>query len=268
MNMMNFLRTRKSTREFKSKNLNENDYKKISEIINEINFEAQQYLIKMKLYEFGSNIYENLKGIAGYAGVMIKSPHYIALENEIDRKESLIYSGYYMEKLITELNNLGIGTCWVSLKEVNSEIKEQVFGEGAKKVNYLLAIGYPKPKSPFAHDSFSERLGEEEIVYLNDIGRNATLEELESRGLGDLFFYVRFAPSTMNKQPWRFVLHDDYVELLMVDDGNIDYVDAGIIMYYFEELAKIEGLKNKWELILEPLENKNEKYMLIGKYKI
>lgn len=268
MNMMNFLKTRKSTREFKDKPLTESDYKKIEDIIADINFKAQQHLIKMKLYEYGKNIYKNLKGVAGYSGVMIESPHYIALENETSKRESVIYSGYFMEKVITELNNLGVGTCWISLSNVDSELKEQVFGEDSSKVNYLLAIGYPKPKSPFAQEPFSERIGVEEMVYINNLDKNASISELENRGLGDLFFYVRFAPSTLNKQPWRFILHDDYVELLLVDDGAINYIDAGIIMYYFEELAKIQGINNKWELVLETIEHKNEKYILIGRYKI
>jgi nitroreductase len=180
----------------------------------------------------------------------------------------MIYSGYFMEKLITELNDLGIGTCWISLNNVNSELKEKAFGEDSERLNYLLAIGYPKPKSPFAQEPFSERIGVEEMVYINNLDKNASISELENRGLGDLFFYVRFAPSTLNKQPWRFILHDDYVELLLVDDGDINYIDAGIIMYYFEELAKIQGINNKWELVLETIEHKNEKYILIGRYKI
>lgn len=268
MNMMNFLKNRKSTREFKNKPLAENDHKKVEDIIAEINFEAQQYLIKMKLYEYGENIYQNLKGIAGYSGVMIESPHYISLENEPTNPKSMIYSGYYMEKLITELNNLGIGTCWISLSNVSSELKEKVFGEGSRRLNYLLAIGYPKPKSPFAQEPFSERIGVEEMVYIDNFEKNVSIDELESRGLGDLFFYVRFAPSTLNKQPWRFILHEDYIELLLVDDGNISYIDAGIIMYYFEELAKIQGINNKWELVLEQIEHKDQKYIIVGKYKI
>lgn len=268
MQMMNFLKKRRSTREFKKKQLVEKDLEKIKDIITEINFEAQQYLIKMKLYEYGENIYQNLKGIAGYSGVMIESPHYIALENEPSKPISMIYSGYFMEKLITELNNLGIGTCWISLSNVNSELKKKIFGEGSERLNYLLAIGYPKPKSPFAEEHFSERIGVEEMVYIDNFEKNVSIDELENRGLGDLFFYVRFAPSTLNKQPWRFILHDGYIELLLIDDGNISYIDAGIIMYYFEELAKIQGMNSQWELVLEQIEHKNVKYIIVGKYKI
>lgn len=268
MQMMNFLKKRRSTREFKKKQLVEKDLEKIKDIITEINFEAQQYLIKMKLYEYGENIYQNLKGIAGYSGVMIESPHYIALENEPSKPISMIYSGYFMEKLITELNDLGIGTCWISLNNVNSELKEKAFGEDSERLNYLLAIGYPKPKSPFAERQFSERIGVEEMVYIDNFEKNVSIEELENLDLGDLFFYVRFAPSTLNKQPWRFMLHDGYIDLLLIDDGDISYIDAGIIMYYFEELAKIQGMNSQWELVLEQIEHKNVKYIIVGKYKI
>ena len=80
---------------------------------------------------------------------------------------------------------------------------------------------------------------------------------LEERGLDDLFYYVKFAPSTKNSQPWRFVLKGTHVELYLKEiDQRVEYMDAGIIMYYFQILASYMGIYNKWTLA-EDLNTKN-----------
>ena len=63
---------------------------------------------------------------------------------------------------------------------------------------------------------FSSRLGVEEIVRDKE-GKGLTMDELAQRGLDDLFYYVRFAPSAYNNQPWRFVVEDGRVILLIQD---------------------------------------------------
>jgi hypothetical protein len=49
--------------------------------------------------------------------------------------------------------------------------------------------------------------------------------------------------------------------------GEFYYADAGVSMYYFEELAKRQGLLNKWELELKPEIIDGVNYMYIGSYK-
>lgn len=269
MNMMNFLKTRKSTREFKRKNVNDIDLRKIKDVIDETNRELENMNMSVKLFEYGQRIYDSLRGVGGYSGVMIDSPHYIGLDLKEKNNETIMYSGYFMEKIVTQLNNAGLGTCWVSLNDIEDDRKAVIFGEDARGVDYLLAIGYPKPKNPFIHEPFSERIGVEEMVFSNKLGEPISMDELEKRGLGDLLFYIRFAPSTLNKQPWRFIVFDDSIELALVEDNEkVCYEDAGIIMYYFEELAKSQGMNNKWELMYKEETYKDNKYRFIGKYKL
>lgn len=92
------------------------------------------------------------------------------------------------------------------------------------------------------------------------------MEELENRGLGDIFYYVRFAPSSLNKQPWRFILDGDKLFLLLKyeKDEKPSLVDAGIIMYYYVKLAETIGLHSRWILIpdkVEELGSENYKYV-------
>lgn len=270
MIMTNFLKTRKSVRDFRSKKVNPEVLDNIKIILKGLENEYTPGDINFKLYEYGENIFKGLKGIAGYAGVMIESPHYIALNLKNKDDKTVIYSAYYMEKLVTDLNKLGLDTCWVSVFDVEEERKKAIFGESTGEINFVLAFGYSKRRNPFIQEPFSERKGVDEIVFFKDLGKSIDMEYLEERGLGDIFFYLRFAPSIKNLQPWRFIVSDDKVHLLVeYNDGqNPPLVDAGIAMYYFETLCSLQGTKNKWSLLDGFVHEGNTNYKYIAEYQL
>lgn len=269
--MNNFLKDRKSVRDFKSKRIERNNLKKIESYFDELKKEEAKAGFEFSLFENGEKIYESLSGIGGYAGVMIESPHYIGLKLVDGDEVSKIYGAYYMEKLITELANLNIASCWISLNGVDSKIKKILFDLEEGKIDYLLAIGYPARKNPFIAEATSSRLGVEDIVFENKIGNSVDIDELEYRGLDDLFYYIRFAPSSYNNQPWRFILEGNKVSLLMhySSEDELNLTDAGIIMYYFENLAKPLGIENTWKLINKPdIKDGNCRYKYIGEFNL
>lgn len=247
----NFLRSRESVRDFRDKPANPDVLDKIRDIIKELSKDEGMKYIEPRLYENGKSISSNLEGKAGYGGVMINSPHYIAVDIKNDDNDTMIRAGYYMEKLATEIINLDFGTCWIQLGNVSDDLKKKTFGGDIKHLDYLLAFGREKRKSPFVEKSFSIKRGVEELVYDTQINRFFTIEDLENKGLMDIFYYVRFAPSTKNLQPCRFLVKDDRIELLLRYREWYDsiFIDAGIVMYYFEQLAKYEGMDGEWELI-------------------
>lgn len=263
MIMTNFLKNRKSVREFKNKKVDAKILEEVKLYLDTLAKEEANGNLKFSMYEYGEKLYNDLKGIGGYSGVMIESPHYIELELFNNQESSIIYGGYYMEKLISKLNNLGLDTCWVSISGVDKNTKKEILGERVGEVNYLLAIGYSKPKNPFIAEPFSERIGVEDLVFNKEVGKSMNMDDLENRGLSDLFYYVRFAPSAKNKQPWRFILDDNKVTLLLQNKSNEDLnlMDAGIIMYYFEALAETIGINSKWDLLKEVPNNSDYKYI-------
>lgn len=270
MLMTNFLKNRKSVREFKNKNANIDILDEIKLSLDILEKEEGSNSIKFKLYENGEKIYDRLKGVGGYSGVMIESPHYVVLELMNDEEKSIIYGAYYMEKLISQLNQLGVDTCWVSIENADNDTKKEIFGDIVGKIDYILALGYGKRRNPFVNETFSDRIGVEELVYSDEIGKFANIDDLENRGLDDLFYYVRFAPSTLNKQPWRFLLEKDKVTLLLkYSKGETpNLVDAGIAMYYFESLAESIGIDRKWELVNGTVEKENDNYKYIAELKL
>lgn len=270
MLMSNFLKNRKSIRDFKEKNVDKKVLEELMDYGRKLESNTANNNFKFILVEDGKLVYKALSGKGGYAGVMIKSPHYIALEFLDESDECIINASYAMESLITKASELNLGSCWINIVDVEEDIKKVLFELKNGKVDYLLAIGYPVAKNPFGQEGESCRLAIEEIVYKDEIGNKIDMDELENRGLSDLFYYIRFAPSSYNNQPWRFILKDDRVVLtLMCNDNKYNLVDAGIIMYYFENMAKSIGVNGSWKLLHdEDCEVDKVLYKFIGEFYI
>jgi nitroreductase len=258
----NFLKTRTSTRDFLDKTLTEEDKKKVFEFINEETEKIGKNDVNFLLSTDGDAIYNSLSGIAGYGGVMIKAPVYIALNTLNTEKKSFVLGSYGMEELITKLNSIGLGTCWITVTDVEATVKKSAFNFTDGDVNHLLAVGYPVDTEVREH-RYDDRIGITDLVFIDDFNHKASVDELEQRGLADLFTYARFAPSTKNEQPWRFIIKGDTIELYIEDyKGNMNLIDAGIIMYYIDELTKSFANESKWEI--DPQLN-NDKYQFIAK---
>ena len=272
MRMNNFLIDRKSVREYKSRNISRRDMRAVKELLENIANQPTKRYFDFILFEDGKKVYEELDGYGGYGGVMIDSPHYIGIRLREPSNEAIISASYYSEELMTELIELDFGTCWLTIKEVDKDIRAKALGEDNKNIAYLISFGNPKPRNPFdtVTPDKSSRDSLDELVFKEELGNKIDLAELEERGLDDLFYYIRFAPSTKNSQPWTFVLKKDRVDLYIEEiDGKIHLMDAGIIMYYFATLGSYMGLYNTWDIDPDINENKRvDGYKKIGSFSL
>lgn len=265
MLMTNFLQKRKSVRDFKSKNISGDLLGKIKESMKVI--DDLDSMAKFYLFENGSIIYKGLNGKAGYSGVMIEAPHYIGLEIAKNTDLNILKSGYMLEKLNTEIVNMDLDTCWITVASVDGETKKSIFGENGQNIDYLIAIGYGKKKKLFDLAVTQERLTVDEIVFKDNLEDPISGEFLEQRGLFDIFSSIRYAPSHKNFQPWRFMIKDESVYAYMVKKDGEDkasLIDMGIILFYFEEMAKTIGINHKWTIDLKD----DEKYLQVGYFKL
>ncbi|HZK01121.1 MAG TPA: nitroreductase family protein [Tissierellaceae bacterium] len=271
MIMGNFLRNRKSIRDFKSRSVEFETLEEIKGNLKVLESEEGASNFAFRLYENGDRLVKELSGIGGYAGVMIDAPHYIALDFLDDHDSTIIYGAYNAQKLITILNSKGLATCWISLDNVDDDLKKEIFGESTNNIKYILAFGYQQPSPPYSEAPFSVKLGIEDYVFLDEIEKEVDTGKLDSMGLTDLFYYLRFAPSNKNLQPWRFIIKDTSIDLLMAYEEWDRHLlmDAGIIMYYFEELAKSIGMRSKWQLIDGDIsQTERHNYKLIAVYQL
>lgn len=263
MVMTNFLQKRKSVRDFKNKEISRFNIETIKSYIGEIEKETEN--VGFKFYENGSIIFNGLEGKAGYSGVMINAPSYVALIQKDNSDESYLKTGYYLEKLNTKIVNLELDSCWITVDQVDEKTKKELFGEEGPKVNYLIAFGHGVGKKLFTPETTSDRYAIDDIVFKEEIGKNVSDEELENLGLLEIFSSVRYAPSHKNFQPWRFVLKDHNVYLYMKksEENTRSLVDTGVVMFYFEEMAKTIGRYGKWTMLLNDID---ENYLEIGKF--
>lgn len=248
MLMRNFLQSRRSVREFKARGLAAATIKEVQALIDRIQTKADPFHVKFTLVEKGDALYRSLEGKGGYAGTMIKAPSYIVMDVDRSDAQSWLNGAYYMEDLITQLIPLNLGSCWISLTHVSEEDRRALAQHGVQDAPYLLAIGQPNTSSLVGEEPYSSRLGVEDLVYKDKLNNPISLEELEQRGLDDLFYYVRFAPSQYNEQPWRYVVRDHTIDMYVRDAGNNNFlVEAGIAMYYFEKLLSTLSIPSRFE---------------------
>ena len=260
-----FLKSRTSTRDFKEMDLEADVLEKIDKIIDSEIIKLGKDDLAFIIQTDGPSVYKALDGLAGYRGVMIDAPVYLALNTLNDNPASLVKGAYGVEALITEFNQMGLGTCWITVSDVEKNNKKSIFNYDKGEVNLLLAIGYPVDETVREH-KFDDRKGIGEFVFLDKLGKKATNEDLEQRGLDELSSYARFAPSAFNAQPWRFVIVDDLIKLYIEDyKGNVNLLDAGIIMYYIDKLGESISMGSDWEI--EP-EINDDKYVYIASKKL
>lgn len=251
MRIHHFLQERRSTRDFKNKPIQPELEQDLLYRLEALQKQVEASNVKFHYRNDGENIYKQFNGLGGYAGVMIEAPAYIAIETPEDDAKALVTAAYTIEKLLSQLESKELGTCWITMGEGADDLLKEIFNLNGNKIHYMIGLGYPKKLPALGETQYSSRIALEDYVFMKNFSNPATVEELEQRGLSDLFYYVKFAPSAKNRQPWRFVIHDDNIELYIEDyQGRVNLVDAGIIMYYFYEL--MEEQSNPVEWIIDP----------------
>lgn len=268
MSVKDFLKERKSTREFKDKEISTQLLNTLERKLNDLSSD-KNFIVSFKLLRDGKYVFEKLNGHAGYSGVMIRSPHYIAIVEHETGDSATLRSAFVMEEAISLLSEEGISSCYVTIGSTPDEIQQKVFGVDHSKIRYVFAIGYPDADLLDLERPVGTRLSIEEMVFKDEPDEPCELAELENIGLMEIFYYTRLTPSTMNLQPWRFIVKN-YSEVLLITNKSkiqsFTYVDLGIVMYYFYELARHTGLQGEWKIEESDVEMGD--YKLVARYKL
>ncbi len=275
MSFKKFLTEIKSVRDYEENHIGNLLMEEVKVFLDGINnAENVKGAFCFKIVEDGNSVFEGLEGVGGYSGIMIKSPHYISLVLSNDTIETEFIGAYYMQSIVKKLYELDLGSCWINVSKASDVIKSHILNEKDKYINYLLAFGKAKGKSdkqksaihiqsgkdyktnPYGArvveklDSETSRLGISDIVYLHDWENEISYEELQNRGLADLFYYVRNAPSYKNRQPVRFILRDGEVCLVVKNPNNKENItDGGIMAFTILGMAKYLGIPAKWSYV-------------------
>jgi len=227
--------------------------------------------LEVIVYKNGNELSQKLEGLIGYNNIMINAPHYMLI---LGNKEEIAYkmTGYLGEWLVLKLIKEDIGSCWVDLN--GNDIGEKLGLNVEKDVLGIIAMGYPKsdlkisaiynskkrmgsggyPNTDleYKEDNTTSRKPIEDIVFLSKWGNKITVNELEVRGYAEVFYYMRLAPSWVNRQPWKFILDGTKIVLYIEKDEKVAknslLLESGIAMLYFEVAMHGEGIPGYWKL--------------------
>lgn len=280
MNFKELIKEKGSSRDYKKKEVSDKiikemlEYGKTSDkLVKDVEVEI---IVKNK-----ADIYDRLINIAGYDGKMIEAPHYIIITSE--KKEDYIENtGYLGENLMLKLQDLDVDSCWITFP--NSDvIKDRIHLDTDKEITALIAFGYGVSRKRMINlvktggnyskadmkksTYISEKLANDEIVYLEKWGNKPDIEYLEQRMLAEPLSYATLAPSTLNRQPWRFIIDGATLILTVRDDEATstyeEQIDAGIQMLYFGLVMQQTLVKVDWTI-----EKPEKNYDVPAEYKV
>ena len=163
--------------------------------------------------------------------------------------------GFAMEQLLLYAWSLGLGSVWIggTMKreafEAAAELKE------GERMPCVSPLGYPAIRKSLREAVMrrgcgaDSRLNGEKLFFDGDFEKPLVGKALEP--VGDMLELVRWAPSAVNKQPWRIVLRNDRFHFYLRHDrgylgeavGDLQKIDMGIALCHFVLAARIKGLE-------------------------
>ncbi len=283
MKMLKVMEKRRTVRVYDQAPLEESVMNTIREIIDSMPVFTGHESVSFSILENGDTVYEALNGIVGYNGIMINAPHYF-LVTCAGTTEDYQVVGYLGEWLALHLAKENVGTCWLTCTDKSEVIKSRLGIEEEGVVATLIAFGEPNEDKKLSRiydfaegpkndpkkvdkdpvgvkdENYAYKKAITEIVYLKTFGAEVESAEIEKRGFDEVFYYMRNAPSWGNLQPWKFILDGERIVLTMEKNPEIgedvQRIDAGVAMLYFEVAMHDKGLTGKWYTNVAGVEEK------------
>ncbi len=206
MNLYEAVYGRKSVRKYRMEPLNQNILSGIFAFMDQM--EPLFPGIKIKL-----EIVENLEKKRQMKGLfLINAPYYLLIYSE-DKERAWLNAGYIMEQLSLYLVTKGVGSCFLGMSKKKNDVSE----EGMK---YILALAFGKPAGPLLRQGYAaRRLPLDELCVYKERPRTWVKEILEA---------ARLAPSSINQQPWRFVVYENRVHVFVKKPSPLRAMTPGL----------------------------------------
>lgn len=264
MNYKDIIATIKSVRNYKKEEVSPQKLDQLKKHFTEGRRLDEDIQIEV-LLKNKDEVYEQLKDIAGYNGLMLEAPHYLIFLSE-EKVHFIENTGYAAQDIMFKAWELGVGSCWITFKD-GEEIKGKLNINSDKKLTALISLGFDDNKNKVVYDTMyehnpsktdvkivednvSERIGLRDFVFMNKWGEIADPDELTNMGLLEALVSAKRAPSTMNRQPWRFIVDNGTIVLALRSDSYTDEyeekIDAAEVMFYFETIVDTTLFDMHW----------------------
>lgn len=249
-NINEIIRNRRSVRTFDTREVNKEDLNKLiafmESIENPYGMPVTFKLLDAKEKGLSSPV---ISGANLYVGAKVPRKLYA--------EEAL---GYSFEMLVLYAWSIGIGTVWIGGTFDRAAFERAMELEGDEKMPCASPLGYPAKKMSLKENMMRKavkadnRLPFETLFFDGDFG--VSLSEEKAGRLAEALEMVRWAPSAVNKQPWRVVVKENSAYFYLKKNkgfvsesvGNMQKIDMGIALCHFDLAAKRNGLKVRFDL--------------------
>ena len=211
--------------------------------------------------------YGIIKGAELYVGAKIHDEEYAP--------EAL---GYDFEQLVLYLEDRGLGTCWLGGTFNKGAFAEAMEVKDDDIFTIVSPIGYAADKMSLTEKLMRKGSGGDKRLPWDQLffkdGFDMALTETDVGEYADVLELVRWAPSAVNRQPWRIVMKDEAFHFYQSgikpeDAGSVQMhrIDMGIAICHFHLAAMEKGIAGSFERV-EPSDvdaPENTKYIISWK---
>ena len=168
--------------------------------------------------------------------------------------------GYSFEALVLCAQALGIGTVWIG-GTMNRDAFEKAMELGADEMMPCVTpVGYPAKKMSLREIAMRKGVGADkreaaEVLFFENTFDHPLKPETGSF-TERVLEMIRWAPSAVNKQPWRVVVSGNVFHFyekktkgyVSEATGDLQKVDVGIALYHFAYAAEAETRAVSFEI--------------------
>ena len=151
--------------------------------------------------------------------------------------------GYAFEKLVLYAESLGIGTTWIAGTMDRPAFEKAMELKADEVMPCVSPLGYPGKKMSLRETMMRKGVRADSRMEFSELFFDGSFEKplSENTPYKDALEMVRWAPSAVNKQPWRVVIDGKQAHFYekkskgYVDGTGWDLqkVDLGIALYHF-----------------------------------
>ena len=249
-NITKLVRDRRSVRTYNEKPLSQSDLDKLSSFMERI---ENTYAIPVE-FKFLDGKTQKLKcPVANGTDLFIgaKVPRVPHMEEAV---------GYSFETLVLYAQSLGIGTVWVGGTMDRTAFEQAMDLAENERLPCMTPIGYPAQKMSVKEGLMRKGVRADSRApfasLFYDSGFDKPLTPEQAGTLAQPLELVRWAPSAVNKQPWRAVAGESAVHFYLkhtkgfISDavGDMQKIDMGIALCHFALAAEENGLNIQFRI--------------------
>lgn len=191
-------------------------------------------------------------GFVGSLGKIANAPSALVFTVNTDAPKHMEAAGYLGEGIVLDATAAGLGTCWVAGSFSRSQVAKRLDLPGSSwKTVAVTPLGYPSDNMPLGLQMLKLMSHSKTRKPLSEIASGLPAEKWPPK-LAEVLEAARWAPSAMNRQPWRFTVDETGVTLSVNSAAlslpSLKHLDCGIAMLHFEVAAKALGMSGRWDL--------------------